>query len=317
MVSGGPLSRRRASLGGMVAEPRILSLVPAATDWVVALGLSDRLVGVTHECHVPPDAPAQRVVRPAVATDPADPAGVDAAVSAAARAQQPLYTVDVAAASALAPTLVVSQALCEVCAVPGSTVAQLSASLPSTDVVTLDGTTLEGVLADAERLGTALGAEKDAHALTDRLRARLTRVADAVAGRPPRALGVAEWPDPLFLAGHWVPDQVAAAGGVCVGGQRGRPSRRGAWTELAGAEAIVVAPCGYDLDAAATHGASRVPVWLTAPVWAADADRAFSRPGAGLVDGVEALAAVAHPDAVGEPDGTVVRHVPASDTMTG
>lgn len=301
----------------MAAEPRIVSLVPAATDWIVALGLGDRLVGVTHECHVPPGAPAQRVVRPTVATDPADPAGVDAAVTAAAGDQQPLYTVDVAAVRELAPTVVVSQTLCDVCAVPGSTVARLSKSLPSLDVVTLDGTTLDGVLADVGRLGAALDAEATARALADRLRGRLQRVADAVAGRRPRALGVAEWPDPLFLAGHWVPDQVAAAGGVCVGGDPGHPSRRGAWADLADAEAIIVAPCGYDLDAAATHGASRVPAWLTAPVWAADADRAFSRPAAGLVDGVEALAAIAHPDAVGEPDPTVVRHVPTTDTVTG
>lgn len=301
----------------MAAEPRILSLVPAGTDWVVALGMGDRLVGVTHECHVPPGSPAQRVVRPTVASDPTDPTGVDAAVSAAAGDQQPLYTVDVAAVAELAPSVVLTQALCEVCAVPDSTVAQISASLPDSDVVTLNGTTLDGVLVDAGRVGAALAAEPAARALTSRLRSRLQRVADAVADHRPPALGVAEWPDPLFLAGHWVPDQVVAAGAVCVGGERGRPSRRGAWAELADAEAIIVAPCGYDLDAAATHGASRVPAWLTAPVWAADADHAFSRPAAGLVDGVEALAAIAHPDAMGEPDGTVVRHVPATDTVTG
>lgn len=301
----------------MATEPRILSLVPSATDWVVDLGLGDHLVGVTHECDLPPGSPAQRVVRPTVATDPADPAGVDAAVAATAADQQPLYTVDEAAVHELAPTVVLTQTLCDVCAVPHATVRRLAEALPTLDVVTLDGTTLDGVLTDVETIGAALSAEPAASALVDRLRGRLQAVADAVAGRRLTAVGVAEWPDPLFLAGHWVPDQVAAAGGVCVGGQSGDPSRRGAWSELTAAEVIVVAPCGYDLDAAATHGARLVPDWLSAPVWAAAADRAFSRPASGLVDGVEALAAIAHPEAVGEPDDTVVRRVHTTDAVTG
>lgn len=301
----------------MATEPRILSLVPSATDWVVDLGLGDRLVGVTHECDLPPGSLAHRVVRPTVPTDPADPAGVDAAVAASAADHQPLYTVDEAAVRELAPTVVVTQTLCDVCAVPAATVHRLAASLPTLDVVTLEGTTLDGVLADVGTLGAALDVTPAASALVDRLRGRLQRVADAVADRRPRAIGVAEWPDPLFLAGHWVPDQVAAAGGVCVGGHSGHPSRRGAWAELTEAEAVVVAPCGYGLDDAATHGAPLVPGWLPATVWAADADRAFSRPAAGLVDGVEALAAIAHPGAVGEPDGTVVHCVRTPDTVTG
>lgn len=301
----------------MTTEPRILSLVPSATDWVVDLGLGDRLVGVTHECDLPAGSSAQRVVRPAVATDPADPAGVDAAVAATAADHQPLYTVDEATVRELAPTVVLTQTLCDVCAVPSVTVRRLAEALPTLDVVTLDGTTLEGVFADVEKIGAALNTESVASALVGQLRGRLQAVADAVAGRRRTAIGVAEWPEPLFLAGHWVPDQVAAAGGVCVGGQSGAPSRRGAWTELTAAEAIVVAPCGYDLDDAVTHGARLVPGWLSAPVWAAAADRAFSRPAGGLVDGVEALAAIAHPDAVGEPDGAVVRRVDTTDAVTG
>lgn len=287
--------------------PRVLSLVPSATDWVVALGLADRLVGVTHECEVPPGASPEVVVRPAVAGDPADPAGTDAAVAAAAREQRPLYEVDVDAVGELAPTVVLTQTLCDVCAVAGPTVERLTASLPGLEVVTLDGVTLEGVLADAERVGAALGADEAARRLADALRGRLRRVADAVSGRRPVGIAVAEWPDPLFLPGHWVPDQVAAAGGVCVGGASGQPSRRGEWRDLAGAEAVVVAPCGYGLEEAAAHGAPRVPEWLDAEVWAADAHRAFSRPSAGVVDGVEALAGVAHPDAAGPPDASVLR----------
>jgi iron complex transport system substrate-binding protein len=297
----------------MALGPRVLSLVPSATDWVVALGMGDRLVGVTHECEVPPGVSADVVVRPAVSGDPADPAGVDAAVAAAARDQRPLYEVDVDAVVGAAPTVVLTQTLCDVCAVAGSTVDRLAAALPGLEVVTLDGVTLDGVLADAERVGAALGATEAARRLTDSLRGRLRTVADAVADRRRVAVAVAEWPDPLFLPGHWVPDQVSAAGGVCVGGASGQPSRRGEWGDLADAEAVVVAPCGYGLADAATHGAPRVPEWLDAEVWAADAHRAFSRPSAGVVDGVEALAAIAHPDAVGELDPAVVRRVRTAD----
>lgn len=293
----------------MRPEPRIVSLVPAATDWVVALGLADRLVGVTHECDVPAGAPARVVVRPAVASDPADPAGVDAAVTRAASQQRPLYEVDEAAVTDLAPTVVLTQALCDVCAVPASAVDRLASSPPRPEVVTLDGVTLEGVLADATRLGAALGADATARTVVGSLRDRLQRVADAVAGRRPVPLGVVEWPDPPYLPGHWVPDQVAAAGATCVAGTSGQPSRRGEWRELAGAEALVVAPCGYGLGDAVAHGAPAVPAWLAADVWAADAGRAFSRPSAGLLDGVEALAAIAHPDAVGGPDPALARRV--------
>lgn len=287
-------------------EPRILSLAPSATDWVTDLGLAERFVGVTHACEVPAGAQVDRVVRPAVSPDHADPAAIDDAVATAAGEQRPLYDVDVDAVVGLEPTVILNQSLCDVCAVPSATVAGLVDTLGDVTVVTLDGVTLDGVLADAETVGAALGVEDRARERTASLRWRLAQVADAVAGRRPVPVGLAEWPDPLWLPGHWVPDQIAAAGGRCVAGESGHPSRRGDWSELAEAEVLVVAPCGYGLDDAAAHGVPHVPAHVAANIWAADASRAFSRPSAGVVDGVEALAGILHPHRVGEPDPAVV-----------
>lgn len=290
--------------------PRILSLVPAATEWVGRLGLADHLVGVTSACEVPAGADPAVVVTPALALDPADPAGVDRAVTDAGATGRPLYELDEAAVAAAEPTVVLTQRLCDVCAVPEASLARLAETLGGVAVVGLDGVTLPGVLADGRRVGDVCGAEQAARDVVDRLRARLAAVERAVAGRPRPAVGCVEWPDPVWLAGHWVPDQVAAAGGRCVAGRSGEPSRRGSWSDLAEAEVTVVAPCGFDLHEAA-DAAETVPGGR-APVWAVDARRAFSRPSGGLVDGVEALAAICHPSACGEPERHLAREVRAS-----
>lgn len=289
---------------------RILSLVPAATDWVVDLGLADRLVGVTHECDVPDGLDPEVVVTPAVAPDPSDPEGIDAAVSATAADDQPLYRIDDARVAALGPTLVLNQRLCEVCAVSPTQAEQVAAEAGA-QVLTLSGVTLEGLLGDARRLGDALGASDRAERLVEELRRRLDAVAEAVRGRPARATAVVEWPAPVWVAGHWVPDQVAVAGGHDVAGASGAPSRRGTWAELAGAEVTVLGPCGYDLETTLAHAPAFVPDDRDA-VWAMDADRELSRPSAGAVDGVETLARILHPDVLGPPEPHRARPVRAA-----
>lgn len=298
--------------------PRVLSLVPSATDWVCALGRADALVGVTHECTVPEGVSRPpTVVRPRLAHDPADPAGVDRAVTAAARSGRALYELRSDVVRALAPTVVLTQRLCDVCAVDESAVTRLAAELGA-QVVTLDGVRLDGVVHDALAVGAALGADDAAEELVARLRARLDRVADAVAGRPHVAVGFVEWPDPLWVAGHWVPDQITVAGGACVTDGAGEPSRRGELAQLDGADVVVVGPCGYDLDEAARAAAGLEPDLPGRPaLWAVDAARAFSRPGPGLVDGVEALAGIFHPHVAGPPDDRLARlvhdeHVPSA-----
>lgn len=285
---------------------RILSLVPAATDWVVELGCAEQLVGVTHECDVPAGLHPEVAVTPAVAADLGDPAAVDAAVTASAQAGQPLYRLDPDQVARLAPTVVLTQELCEVCAVSPATVEAVAATAGDPQVTTLRGVTLEGVLEDALRVGSALGAFERAAALVARLRGRLDTVAEAVRDRARPPVAVVEWPEPVWVAGHWVPDQIAAAGGVCVAGEPGAPSRRGSWAELDAAAVTVLGPCGYGLDEVVAHGPSHVPGDV-APLWAMDADRELSRPSAGAVTGVETLARILHPEVVGPPDPASAR----------
>jgi iron complex transport system substrate-binding protein len=286
-----------------VAEHRILSLIPSATDWVTDLGFAADLVGVTHECEAPEDVPS--VVTPAVRHDPNDPAGVDAAVTAAAQEGRALYAVDQEVVAELAPTVIVTQQLCDVCAVSAGQIHQLAARLPGCTVVELDGVTIEGVLADGLRLAAALGAEARGEALIGTLRDRMTRVEQAVAGAPVKRIAFLEWTDPPWSGGHWVPEQITAAGGRATTGGPGEPSARADWEAFTGADVLVVGPCGYVLDeavAAAAAVADRLPT--AGEVWAVDAHHHFSRPAPGMVTGIETLAGILHPD----------RHVPPAPT---
>lgn len=289
-------------------RPRILSLVPSATDWVVQLGMGEHLVGCTHECEAPDGVPV--VVTPAVHHDPSDPAGVDAAVTAAAREGRALYTLDAELVTALAPTLVLTQQLCDVCAVSAGQIHRLAQRIAGLEVVSMDGVTLEGVLDDGLRAGAAMGVADRADALVRDLLGRLAAVAAAVTGAERRRVAFLEWSDPPWVAGHWVPDQIAAAGGRDLAGRSGEPSARAGWDAFAGADVLVVGPCGYVLPEAvdAAAGASaQLPE--AGAVWAVDAHRCWSRPAPGLVDGVESLAGILHPDRCAPPDPAVAQRV--------
>lgn len=292
---------------------RILSLIPSATDWLVALDVGDRVVGMTHECVVPGvSAQPPSVVTPAVRHDASDPAGVDAAVTAAARDLTPLYDVDLDLVADLGPDVVVSQVLCDVCAVSAPAVAQIHQRLPGAAIITLDGVTLPGVLSDGVALAEAVGVGARGRALDDGLRARLGAVTERVAGVRRRTTAFVEWPDPIWLAGHWVPDQVVAAGGWSVTGVRAQPSVRGDLEDVSGAEVLLVGPCGYDLTEATGAAARLAGQVVAGEVWAVDADRAFSRPGPELVTGVEALAAALHPSRCPGLDHDVIQRVTAA-----
>lgn len=278
--------------------PRIVSLLPAATDIVAALGRAADLVGVTWECTVPEGAPADvRVVtRDLLAVDdPSDPAAVDAAVQAASEARQPLAAVDDEAVAALAPEVVLTQDLCRVCALPADQATEALDRLGCQDarVVSLDPMTLADVLTCITDVGAAIGAETEAADLVASLRSRL----DALPGRPgdggPSAV-VVEWTEPLFVGGHWIPDLVEAAGARSALGTPGGRSSALAWADVTGLDVdhVVVAPCGFGLDGAAAQAEAvldRVPAGAT--VWAIDADQLIVRPGPRLVEGAEVLAA--------------------------
>ena len=283
---------------------RIVSLLPSATEILFAVGAGNDVVGVTFECDFPPDARSRRIVSTTTLPEGLAPAQIDAEVRARVSAGEDLYKLDEGALRDLDPDLVVTQDLCAVCAVDVANVDDALVHLGCrAEVLTVDPMTLDEVLGSILTLGKATGNDQRAADLVEQLRHRLDQVAAAVAGRTPPRMAVLEWTDPLFSAGHWVPDMVAAAGAGGVlgaGGQRSRPIQ---WADLEGSQpdVIVVAPCGYRLDGAVRlaeelRDSGRVPAGV--PLWAVDADAAFVRPGPRVIDGIEALAAIAHPDAL-------------------
>ena len=287
---------------------RIVSLLPSATEIVFALGLGDDLHGVTFECDHPPEARSRTVVsttalpgaRPS--GEPLSAADIDGLVSASFGAGEAIYRLDAARIGAIDPDLILTQDLCQVCAVPtGAVEDALDVLGCSARVVSLDPCSLDDVLASISLVGDATGTATRAREVVEGLRRRLEAVAAAVAGRPPVRVFALEWSDPPFSGGHWVPDMIAAAGGVPLLAPSGQPSRRLAWDDVAGAGADVVVfmPCGHTLAEALAEGRRALvghPALAAArQLWAADANACFSRPGPRLVDGVEALAAVLHP----------------------
>jgi iron complex transport system substrate-binding protein len=286
---------------------RIASLLPSATDIVAALGRADELVGVTSECDATIRERAAVVVDTALAAG-LEPGAVDAVVRDRAARGLPMYQLDPPALAALEPDVVLTQDLCAVCALPAATVADaLEATGCRADVLTLDPHTVEEVLATVAAVGERIGAPADA--LVAGLRARLDAVETAVAGRPrPRVL-VLEWTDPPFLAGHWVPELVCRAGGEPVGGVDGGRSVVAGWAEVTAlpADVVLVAPCGYGLDAAAAQASAVLARFPDAGVLAIDADSYVVRAGPRLVDGIEAIAWALHPDAVAPPPPNRIR----------
>ena len=290
--------------------------MPSATETLFALGLGDDVAGVTHECDFPPEAIRLPSVTRSLIPGGLSPAEVDAAVARRTERGQPLYELDEDLLAGLDPDLIVTQALCAVCAVSYDDVLALASRVPGTPrVVSLDAATLGEVLAGVRELGAVAGAEEAAEALVEEAGQRIDRVVDAVAGagRPP-ALAL-EWLDPPWVGGHWVPTMVELAGAEDTAGLPGDRSRRASWDELrAGApEVAVVMPCGYGLDAARAEAeAQAAALWSlgTARVVAVDASAYFSRPGPRLVDGVELLGHVFHPDRVPAPPPGRLADVP-------
>jgi iron complex transport system substrate-binding protein len=283
---------------------RILSLLPAATDIVAALDASDEVVGITHECDDPrPATPCPRVTSTSIIDGSA--ADVDAAVRALSSEGDALYHLDADAIRTLAPDVILTQAVCDVCAVREADVRALADQIPPRPrVVTLGARTLDGVLAEIETVATAIGRRERGQALRaaldDRLRTIHDRLRAAAAPRP--TVAVIEWTDPLFAAGHWVPDMIRRAGGRDVLGSSGAHSAQVTAAQVAATDpaVVIVAPCGYSAPRAATALNSLLadPAWAWAasrPAWALDANVLTSRPGPQLVRGVEVLAALLHP----------------------
>jgi iron complex transport system substrate-binding protein len=288
---------------------RIVSLLPSATEIVYALGLDDQLVAVTDECDWPPAARTLPVVSHSALPETTDPAEIDRLVAASVGEGEPIYRLDRDAIRDLRPDVVLSQDLCAVCAVPSGHVnAALELLGCQADVVSLDPGSLDEVLECVVRVGEVTGTGARAEVVVAELRRRLADVRAAVDRRPRPRVFALGWADPPFNGGHWIPDMIDAAGGEPVFANRGAPSERVSWSDIAAAEpdVVVFMPCGYDLDAAVEEGRRTVvarPELAGATILAVPADAYFSRPGPRVVDGVELLAAALHPGALASAPG--------------
>lgn len=291
---------------------RIASLVPSATELLFALGLGDEVVAVTHECDFPPEATTKPQLTRSVVPDGLNAGDIDAAVRERTSRGEALYELDKFELQELAVDLIVTQAVCEVCAVSFEDVRSLAEQLPTQpQVVSLDPSTLGEVLADITRLAEIADAQEAGRRLADESAERLDAVRQAVEGAPRPRVAALEWLNPVYAGGHWVPQMVELAGGDDVLGMPGERSRTIGWDELGAVapEVVVSMPCGYYAERAAKETldeADRLAP-LGARVVAVDAAAYFSRPGPRLVDGVEWLGHLLHPDLVPAPaEGTAI-----------
>ncbi len=281
---------------------RIVSLLPSTTEILFAIGAGDDIVGVTFECDFPTEARSRTIVSTSSMPEGLTPAEIDAFVVTAMARGDDLYRLDEGALVGLDADLVVTQDLCAVCAVDVSVVQDALEHLGCTaEVLTIDPHTLEEVFASIELLGATTGHDEAARVLVAAQRARLDVVRERVAARARPRVMVLEWTDPPFAPGHWIPEMITLAGGLPVLGTPGEKSVRVSWDQVHAArpDAIIVAPCGFDRDGSAALADELVASGVLppgVPVYAVDANASWARPGTRLVDGVEELAEILHPE---------------------
>ncbi|MGH2383062.1 MAG: ABC transporter substrate-binding protein [Candidatus Limnocylindria bacterium] len=296
-----PIARLSRPAGLGRGARRIVSLLPSATEIVAALGLTERLVGITHECDYPPDIGHLPRLTADLTTPASSSREIDAAVREALSDGHGLYRLDAPELAALRPDLVLTQELCSVCAIAYPAVMEAARMAGGRGdeplVVSLEPHRLEDVLASIELVARLCNAEVAGRELLGRLRHRLSTVQRTTVTR--RA-ALVEWLDPLFAPGHWVPDQLTAAGGQSVFGTAGARSVESSWEALAEADpdVVILGLCGFDLARTRAEWASFNPptalrstrAWAEGEVWALDGSAYVSRPGPRLVDGVEIMA---------------------------
>ena len=286
---------------------RVVSLLPGATEILHFTGAADTLVGVTHECDYPKGVETLPKLTTSRIQAGMTGAEIDAAVSRLSD-EGSLYTLDADLLADLSPDLVLTQGLCDVCAVSMSVVEEAVSALdPKPEILSMNPTSLGEVLECVAEVGKAVGREDETREKLAALRLRLDLVQDAVAGLSRPRVGCIEWLDPPFSAGHWVPEMVRLAGGQESFAGEGEPSSRLSWKEVFEAEPEVLAfmPCGFDVKRTVEEARplADLPGWEELPavrsgrVWALDANSYFSRPGPRLVEGVEMLARIIHPTA--------------------
>ncbi|HYR74476.1 MAG TPA: cobalamin-binding protein [Pyrinomonadaceae bacterium] len=292
----------------MTALPRIVSFLPSATEMVCALGLADQLVGITHECDYPAETKGKPiVVRNVLPIEEMSQSEIDVAVAQRIGQGNSLYQVDEKLLKELAPDLILTQDLCQVCAPSGNEVAQVLNLLPNKpQVLWLTPSTLEQIAGNLRDLGEATGRAERAAELIAEGRARveeIARVTRTLSNRP--RVFCMEWLNPIYCSGHWVPEMVKLAGGVDALSCEGEDSARISWNQVVewAPEVLVVTPCGFNLEKVMEESRQLVdyPGWSELPavregrVYAVDANSYFARPGPRVVEGTELLAHLIHP----------------------
>lgn len=290
---------------------RICSLLPGATEIAFSLGLGDQIVAVTHECDYPYDAKQKRVVvRSGIDSTRMSGLEIDRKVGELLKAGKGLYTIDEQALVDTSPDVILTQGLCDVCALDYNEVVKAARLLPCAPIiVSLNPHSLTDVIDDISRVGAATNREAAAAALVSDLRTRIERVAFRESDYRPRVVCL-EWFEPLYVAGHWMPEMVALAGGYDVVGRIGEPSFKVEWPCVVDAkpDVILLVPCGFDVRRTLRESSPlrRLPGWNDLPavktgnVYALNGNAYFSRPGPRLVNGLEILARIIHPEQIME-----------------
>jgi iron complex transport system substrate-binding protein len=282
---------------------RVVSLVPAATEIACALGATGELVAVTHDDDFPPEVLALPRVTRSTIPPHATARQIDTLVREAGGRGESTFHLDEAALREARPDVILGQTLCAVCAV---TLERVPTFERPPVVVALEASSLEGMLEDVRRVGDALGREREAAALIGSLRARIDAVRSSVDGADRPRVACLEWLDPIFNGGHWVPEQVAIAGGLDVLGRAGDRSREISYDDVVTSrpDIVIAMPCGWDAKRAARE-AERLGRIVGARIFGVDGAAYFSRPGPRLVDGIELLGSILHPDRISPPKGAL------------
>lgn len=285
---------------------RIVSLLPAATEMIVALGLEEALVGISQSCDWPPSIRTlPKVASATIDTANMTPAEIDSAVSQNAQAGGKGYVIDEKLLASLKPTHIITQDLCQVCAPSGAQLEQIASTLPTRPkIISFSPHSLTDIAQEIRDLGKAIGREAEAEVLLIEWKARMDDLQERVRHRPRVRCFVMEWIDPVYCSGHWIPEMVQMAGGIDLLARPGQESAKVEWGEVVASapDVLILAPCGCNVDEAADQldRLKELPGWGDLPavkskrVYAVNADAFITRPGPRVVDGIEMLAYLLH-----------------------